>query len=142
VPIPMLFALLSAKTLGGFVAAFCALTLFSMSWAGSFAALVQDLVLVRMRGAAAAIFSLVMVLTSSGIGPYWTGKISTLTGSLTTGLYSLLVFVPGAAVLLLLAAARLRHETTEARYSRARSAGEIIPGFHQEAAVAPSVAGA
>jgi MFS family permease len=142
VPIPMLFALLSAKTLGGFVAAFCVLTLFSMSWAGSFAALVQDLVLVRMRGAAAAIFSLVMVLTSSGIGPYWTGKISTLTGSLSTGLYSLLVFVPAAATLLILAAARMRHETTEARYARARSAGEFIPALQQSVAAAPRVAGA
>jgi MFS family permease len=142
VPIPMLFALLSAKTLMGFVAAFCVLTLFSMSWAGSFAALVQDLVLVRMRGTAAAIFSLVMVLTSSGIGPYWTGKISTLTGSLMTGLYSLLVFVPAAATLLLLAAARMRHETTEARYARARSAGEIIPALQQSVAAAPRAAGA
>jgi MFS family permease len=143
VPIPILFALLSAKTLAGFVAAFCVLTLFSMSWAGSFAALVQDLVLVRKRGTAAAIFSLVMVLTSSGIGPYWAGKISTITGSLTTGLYSLLVFVPAAAALLLLAAIRMRHETAEARYARARSAGEIIQGLHQKSPVAPPcVAGA
>lgn len=125
VPIPMLFLLLSAKTLGSFIAAYCALTLFAMSWAGSFAALVQDLVLVRMRGAAAAMFSMVMILVASGLGPYWAGKVSTITGSLTTGLYSSLVFVPIAATLLLLASARIRKETPAARRERARAAGEI-----------------
>jgi MFS family permease len=125
VPIPLLFFLLSAKTLGMFVAAFCVLTFFSMSWAGAFAALVQDLVLVRMRGAAAAIFSLIIIVTSSGLGPYWAGKISTITGSLTTGLYALLAFVPLAAILLCLAARRMKSETPEVRLARARAAGEI-----------------
>lgn len=126
VPIPLLFVLLRAETLGSFIAAFAVLTLFSMAWAGSFAALVQDLVLVRMRAVAAAIFSLVMILTASGIGPYWAGKISTITGSLTTGLYSLLGFVPIAAVLLILAARRMPNETPEARLARANAAGEPL----------------
>jgi MFS family permease len=126
VPVPLLFVLLKATTLGGFVAAYAALTLFSMSWAGPFAAVAQDLVLVRMRGAASAIFSLVMILVAAGIGPYWVGKISTLSGSLTTGLYSLLAFVPAAAILLVLAARRLQDETPEGRQARARAAGEQI----------------
>lgn len=126
VPIPLLFVLLRATTLGGFIATFCVLTLFSMAWAGSFAALAQDLVLVRMRGAAAAIFALIIALTASGIGPYWTGKISTMTGSLTMGLYSLLSFVPAAFVLLLMAAQRLRDETPARRQALARAAGEAI----------------
>jgi MFS family permease len=113
VPIPMLFLLLHAKTLGGFVAAFSVLTFFAMSWAGSFAALAQDLVQVRMRASAAAIFSLVMTLTSSGLGPYWAGKISTITGSLTYGLYSLIAFVPIAAILLVVAAVRIGGDNTE-----------------------------
>lgn len=125
VPIPLLFVLLSAKTLGEFVAAFCALTFFSMAWSGSFAALVQDLVLVRMRGTAAAIFSLVMIVTASGLGPYWAGKISTMTGSLTHGLYGLLAFVPIAFVLLAVAAVRMPRETLAARFERAHAAGEI-----------------
>lgn len=128
VPVPLLFLLLNATTLGGFVAAYCAITLFSMSWAGPFAAEALSLVLVRMRGTASAIFSLVMILTAAGIGPYWVGKISTVSGSLTTGLYSLLVFVPAAAILLVLAAKRLRHETPEKRYARARAAGENDAG--------------
>lgn len=126
VPVPLLFVLLGAKTLGGFIAAFSVITFFAMSWTGPFAALVQDLVLARMRGTASAIFSLVIILVSSGLGPYWAGKVSTLTGSLTTGLYSALVFVPISAALLLLASARIRKETLEARQQRARAAGEIV----------------
>ena len=123
-PIPMLVGMLMAETLGTFIAFFAAFTFLSMSWAGAFAALVMDLVLVRMRGAASAIFSLMMMLIASGIGPYWAGKISTITGSLTTGLYSLLALVPVAATLLIIAASRLRHETPEGRLAMAQAAGE------------------
>ena len=126
VPVPLLFVLLSAQTLDGFIAAYCAITLFAMSWAGPFAAEAMGLVMVRMRGTASAIFSLIMILTAAGIGPYWVGKISTLSGSLTTGLYSLLVFVPVAAILLVFAARRLRKETPSGRLSRARAAGEEV----------------
>lgn len=126
VPVPLLFLLLSAKTLGAYVAAYSAITLFAMSWAGPFAAEAMGLVMVRMRATASAIFSLVMILMAAGIGPYWVGKISTMSGSLTTGLYSLLAFVPAAAVLLVLAARRLRNETLAGRQARARAAGEAI----------------
>jgi MFS family permease len=125
-PIPILFILLEARELASFTAAYFAFTLISMCWSGGFAALVQDLVLPRMRGASAAAFSLVMILISSGIGPYWAGKISSLTGSITTGLYSLLAFVPVSALLLLLAARRLRRETPEGRRARAAAAGEAL----------------
>ncbi len=126
VPVPLLFLLLSATTLGGFIAAYSAITLFAMSWAGPFAAEAMGLVMVRMRATASAIFSLVMILMAAGIGPYWVGKISTMSGSLTTGLYSLLAFVPAAALLLLLAARRLRNETPAGRQARARAAGEAV----------------
>ncbi len=126
VPVPLLFLLLSAETLGGFVAAYSAITLFSMSWAGPFAAEALGLVMVRMRATASAIFSLVMILIAAGIGPYWVGKISAMSGSLTTGLYSLLAFVPIALLLLVMAARRLQHETPEGRQARARAAGEPV----------------
>lgn len=126
VPVPLLFLLLNATTLGGFIAAYSAITLFSMGWAGPFAAEAMGLVMVRMRGAASAIFSLVMILVAAGIGPYWVGKVSAMSGSLTTGLYSLLAFVPAAAILMVLAARRLRDETPEGRQARARAAGEVV----------------
>ncbi len=123
-PIPALFVMLQAKDLANFVLPYCAFVFLSMTWAGGIAALIQDLVLQRMRGAAAAAFSLVLILVGSGMGLYWAGKVSSMTGSLTTGLYSLLLVVPFAAMLLFLAARRLPAETPEARRQRAAAAGE------------------
>lgn len=126
VPIPLLFAMMNAQTLSVYVICYAVFIFFAMSWAGAYAALVQDLVIERMRGAAAAIFSLIMMLTAAGLGPYWTGKISTMTGSLATGIYALMIFVPIAFVLLWLAAARLRAETPERRRAMAEAAGEVF----------------
>jgi MFS family permease len=125
-PIPFLVLMMRAQDLQSFVAAYFGFGLLSLCWSGGFGAIVMDLVLPRMRATASATFSLITVLLSSGLGPYWAGKISTLTGSLTTGLYSLLVLVPVTAILLLLAAGRLRAETGEARRARAAAAGEIL----------------
>jgi hypothetical protein len=88
--------------------------------------MVQDLVLPRMRGSAAACYSLVAIVISSGTGPYWAGKVSTLTGSLTLGLLSLLPIAPFALLTLWLAARRLPSQTPEARRARAAAAGEAF----------------
>ena len=126
VPIPAYVAMLHAQTLGAYVAAYSVFLLIGMLWGGAFAALVQDLVLTRMRGTAASAFSLIMILVASGIGPYWVGKISTLSGSLATGMYSVLALVPVAAVLLALGARRLPSETRERRRVMAAEAGERL----------------
>lgn len=102
------------------------LGLFSALWSGGMAALYQDLVLPRMRGAAAASQSLVAIVISSGIGPYWAGKVSTLTGSLNAGLLSIMVLAIPAAIVLLLAMQRIHAETPEARRALARGEGEQI----------------
>ncbi|TVV76656.1 MFS transporter [Sphingomonas solaris] len=126
VPVPAFVMMLRAETLAGYVAAYSVFMLISMLWAGGFAALVQDLVLQRMRGTAASAFSLIMILVGSGIGPYWVGKISGLTGSLATGMLSVLTLVPVAAVLLVMGARRLPAETRERRLALARAAGEPV----------------
>jgi MFS family permease len=122
--VPALLVMMQAQTLGLYVAAFGVFSALTMLWPGAVAALVQDLVLPRMRGTASAAFSLMVILVASGVGPYWAGKISTLTGSLSTGLYSVMALAPIAAVLLLVAAGRLRAETAERRHLRAVEAGE------------------
>ena len=93
-------------------------------WSGGIAAMIQDLVLPRMRGAAAACHSLVAIVVASGIGPYWTGKVSKMTGSLGTGIASILILAPLALYLLWIAAKRLRFETPERRLALAIEAGE------------------
>ena len=125
-PIPFLALMLAARDLPSFSAALFGFALISMCWSGAFGAVAQDLVLPRMRGAAAAVFSLVMVLISAGLGPYWAGKISALTGSLATGLVSLVAVVPIAAAFMIAAALRLPGETADRRRARAAAAGERL----------------
>lgn len=126
-PVPALLMMLHATTLSGFVAANAVFLFLSSLWAGGISALAQDLVLPRMRGTAAAAISLTMILVGAGIGPYWAGKISTLTGSLAAGMASVLVLVPPAVLLLWAAARRLPAETADARRALARACGEPLP---------------
>jgi MFS family permease len=70
---------------------------------GAAAATTQDLVLPRMRGSATAIFFVGTTLLGLALGPYLAGRISHLTGSLAVGILSLLVTVPVACVITLLA---------------------------------------
>ncbi len=86
--------------------------------------MIQDLVIPRMRGSASASFTLVSIVISSGMGPYWAGKISALSGSLVMGMLSLLVLVPIGLTLLLFAARRMKHEDAAARMALAVAAGE------------------
>jgi MFS family permease len=122
--IPCLLLMLLVKDFHTFLAAIFLLGIFSGSWSPGGAAMVQDLVLPRMRGSAAASYSLVAIVISSGTGPYWAGKVSTLTGSLTAGLLSMLPLAPLALIMLWLAARRLPFETPDARRARAAAAGE------------------
>lgn len=122
--IPGIVVLLLAKDFALFLAAKFAIGVFSGLWGGATAALMQDMVLPRMRGAASAAYSLVAIVVASGIGPYWAGKVSVITGSLNAGLFSILVLAIPAYVLIGLTARRLPSETPEARLALARAAGE------------------
>lgn len=116
--------MLFVQDIKAFLGVYLVLAVFTSLWAAAIAAMTQDLVIPRMRGSAAASFSLVSVVVASGLGPYWAGKVSTVTGSLTTGMLSLLLLAAPAALLLWLAARRLPSETPEARFAMAAAAGE------------------
>ncbi len=122
--LPCILVMMLVMDFQAFLAAKFFLGIFSGLWSGGIAAMIQDLVLPRMRGSAAASFSLVAIVISSGTGPYWAGKVSAITGSLTTGLLSMMTLAPIALLLLWLAARRLPHETAAARRARAEAAGE------------------
>ncbi|MBW6530992.1 MFS transporter [Sphingomonas sp. RRHST34] len=95
------------------------------SWGlGSAAAATQDLVLPRMRGTATATFFIGTTLLGLALGPYLAGRISTLSGSLSTGMLALLAVVP-LGVAAGLAAYRLVPEAERTREARARAAGEL-----------------
>ncbi len=103
-----------------FVTGICASTAL-----GACAATTQDLVLPRMRGIATATFFIGTTLIGLSLGPYMAGFVSTVTGSLTTGILSLLVVLP-ISVGALLYAYRSVPGATESVLDRARALGEPV----------------
>jgi MFS family permease len=124
IAVPLFLVMLATRDPSVYVAAYGVFGLFASAWSAAYAALVQDLVLSRMRGGAASAFALVCVIVGAGAGPYWVGKLSAITGSLATGLLSILLLVPVIVVVLSLTARRLRHETESGRRTRAEAYGE------------------
>ncbi|CAN7396337.1 MFS transporter [Phenylobacterium sp. LjRoot219] len=126
---PPMALMLTADSVPAYLTAYFFFGFFGSSWSGAIAALVQDLVLPRMRGAAASAFALVSIVIASGAGPYWAGKVSTLTGSLALGVISIQALTPIAVGVLLIAARRLKGESETTRRARANAAGEPQPGL-------------
>lgn len=122
--VPSIVYMLTASTPTQFFAGSFCLAFFASLWSGATAAMVQDLVLPRMRGATAAAYSLIAIVVGSGVGPYWAGKVSKMTGSLNAGLFSILVLAPVSLYLLWRTSRRLPSQTPEARLAIARAAGE------------------
>lgn len=92
---------------------------------GAAAATTQDLVLPRMRGTATGTFLIGTTLLGLAMGPYLAGRISTLSGSLSIGVISLLCTVPITVTAAILAY-RLVPRAEMNREARARDAGEPI----------------
>ena len=92
---------------------------------GPAAATTQDLVLPRMRGTATATFFLGNAMIGLGLGPSLAGIVSTMTGSLSIGMLSLLCVVP-ISLTLLLFGYRGVGRAEETLVERARAAGEPI----------------
>jgi len=92
---------------------------------GPAAASTQDLVLPRMRGTATATFFLGNAMVGLGLGPSLAGIVSTMSGSLSTGMLSLLVVVPISLVLLFFAYRGIA-KTEATILERARAAGEPV----------------
>lgn len=90
---------------------------------GPAAATTQDLVLPRMRGTATATFFLGNALVGLALGPSLAGIVSTMTGSLQTGLLSLLCVVPISVTLLVFAYRSVPSAEATLR-ERALAAGE------------------
>ena len=77
--------------------------MFAATALGAAAATTQDLVLPRMRGTATASFFLATTLVGLALGPYMVGQISDLTGSMRTGVLSIIAVAPISLVLLIVA---------------------------------------
>jgi MFS family permease len=89
---------------------------------GSAAASMQDCVLPRMRGTAAAT-SFIATSLGLAVGPYLAGRTSVLTGSLRLGILSIFVVSP-FALWLLWRASRALPAAESSKVERAVAAGE------------------
>ncbi|PZN96091.1 MAG: MFS transporter [Alphaproteobacteria bacterium] len=124
VPAPFIWLMYTTDDLGLFLLYNIPLAFGSM-YVGIAAATTQDLVLPRMRGAATATYFIGTTLLGLGLGPYFTGAVSKVTGSLATGVLALLLMAPFTLVCLYLVYRKLpAAEAT--RIERARAAGEPI----------------
>ena len=92
---------------------------------GAAAATTQDLVLPRMRGTATGTFFIGTTLLGLAMGPYLAGRVSTLSGSLSVGVLTMLVTVP-ITLAAAITAYRLVPAAEATREARARAAGEAI----------------
>jgi len=99
--------------------------LFGSIYVGIAAATSQDLVLPRMRGAATATYFIGTTMIGLGLGPYFAGKISLVSGDLSTGILSLLLAAPITLICLYFVYRKLP-EAEATRIERARAAGEPI----------------
>lgn len=101
------------------------IVLLSSMALGAAGASAISLVLPRMRGTATASFVFGTALIGLSLGPYFAGKISTVTGDLATGMLSLLAAVP-ISVMCLVMAYKLVPKAEASLIDRARAAGEPI----------------
>jgi len=125
VPIPFLIGAFTASSVWVFYPCLFLSGLTASGALGSAAATTQDLVLPRMRGTATATFFIGTTLMGLAMGPYLAGRISTLSGSLSVGMLSLLAIMP-VALTCAIAAYRLVPAAEASREARARAAGEPI----------------
>ena len=125
VPAPFIWLQYTTTDLATFFLCFAPTTVFGSMYVGVAAATTQDLVLPRMRGAATATFFIGTTLFGLGLGPWFTGFVSKLTGDLGTGVLALLLMAPFTIITLFLVY-RLLPAAEASRIDRARTAGETI----------------
>lgn len=124
-PLPLVALSFTTASLTLFYALHLPMIALSSCCLGAYAATSQDLVLPHMRGTATATLFLSITMIGLALGPYAAGRISAWTGSIATGVLSLMALVPFAVVALLFLYRAL--PAAEASVvDRARAAGEEI----------------
>jgi MFS family permease len=125
VPIPFVIGAFTATSTAVFFPCFFLSSICASTALGAAGATMQDLVLPRMRGTATGTFFIGTTLLGLAMGPYLAGRISTLSGSLSVGVLSLLCAAP-ITIAAGIAAYRLVPRAEAQREAWARAAGEDI----------------
>lgn len=124
-PAPAVWFMFTTGSLGAFYLASPVAQLFGSAWVGAAVATLQDLVLPRMRATAGATYVLGTTMVGLALGPYFAGKMSVVTGSLSAGIFCLYVVPPFTLIALWLGSRRIA-DLEASRVDRARAAGEVI----------------
>jgi MFS family permease len=125
VPLPFIVIAFRSGDVSVFVSSLLVAATCASTALGAAGATMQDLVLPRMRGTATGAFFIGTTLLGLAMGPYIAGRVSTVSGSLTTGVLSLLLTAP-VTIAAAIAAYRLVPRAEANREARARAAGETI----------------
>jgi MFS family permease len=142
IALPCAFLAFHAESIVGFLSALYMLNFFGAMWLGGCAATMQELVLPRMRGVAAATFFVGTTMIGLALGPYFAGMIADmqipsaikasgavppamLAKALRIGILSSFVVSP-VVILLLVIAIRKLPQAIASKTDRARTAGEVI----------------
>ena len=124
-PVPAVWVAFTTHDLWLYYAMLPVAQILAASALGASAATMQDLVLPRMRGTATGTFFIGTTLLGLAMGPYLAGRVSTLSGSLSVGVLSLLLTVP-ITLAAAIAAYRLVPKAEANRETWAREAGEAV----------------
>ncbi|MGZ6011444.1 MAG: MFS transporter [Caulobacteraceae bacterium] len=123
--VPMAYLTFAATSLDQFLWSYTLLSFSTVMWLPGVAATGQELVMPRMRGAAAASYNLATGMFGLGLGPFLVGLISDKTGSLSTGILSIYWLSPLVWIAMFILVRGLpKAEAT--RLDRARAAGEAV----------------
>jgi MFS family permease len=122
---PLAYLTFASTTLDQFIWTYTLLSFSTVMWLPGIAATGQDLVMPRMRGAAAATYNLATSMIGLGLGPFVVGLISDKTGSLSQGILSIYWLSPLVWIAMFILTRGLpKAEAT--RLERARAAGEPV----------------
>jgi MFS family permease len=122
---PMAYLTFAATNLDQFFWTYTLLSFSTVMWLPGVAATGQDLVMPRMRGAAAATYNLATSMFGLGLGPFLVGLVADKTGSLSQGILTVYWLSPLVWIAMFILVKGLpRAEAT--RLERARAAGEPV----------------
>jgi MFS family permease len=122
---PLAYWTFASTTVDQYMLRYTMLSFSTVMWLPGIAATGQDLVMPRMRGAAAATYNLATSMFGLGLGPFVVGMVADKTGSLSQGILSIYWLSPLVWIAMFVLTKGLpRAEAT--RLERARAAGEPV----------------
>lgn len=123
VPIPLIFYAFTRQDLSSFVVIAPFIYFFAAFVTPSAIAMLHDFVLPRMYATVGALFLFSSNIGGLALGPYVSGKVATLTGSLPLGLFTVML-APAVACLTFWYLGRGAAEAEARKFEWAREAGE------------------